>query len=463
MIGRSSNLLGLAFTADRTIACAEIAVVAGRASLQHAATFVFPEGTTLEAPGPIGQALAAFLRQHKFGASRAVVGVPARWLVAVEKELPPADEETARSLLRLQAERLAVAESDSMIFDFAGEPQRNSITKVLLVGMHRKRLAEVQKLLDAAGMSVLAVTPSSLALAVGTGDDGGVLALARHGSEVVWRQNGSPRMLRHVPMTANGHDTTIATATTSELRRIVALSGSNGSTKRTLSLIDGLGVSDQQILDLSGRLGIAIQPKNSRELLGIDVSVASTEVLPAVAVALAAAREKLPLDFGNSRLTVGAPKRFGRRAVWGTAIGALVVLVIATMLILTSRRQSELADLKAKLNNPDLVAAKAAIDRLNFGRGYFADGRLAAIDCLREVTLAFRPDERIWATSFTIRDNGKCTLSGKASDQKTILRLLDGLKQTGKFTDVKLMDMREADNRGNEMTFSLGFTYNGPA
>jgi Tfp pilus assembly protein PilN len=183
--------------------------------------------------------------------------------------------------------------------------------------------------------------------------------------------------------------------------------------------------------------------------------------MPAIALALMAAKQQLPLDFEHSRLTPAAPKRFGRRALIGGTIGIVAAILVVIMLVLSSHRQSKLDALKTQLNNPELLAAKAAIDRLNFGRGFFPEGRSSAIDCLRELSLAFRADEKIWTTSFTFREGGKCNLTGKANDQKTILRVLEGLKQTGKFTDVKLLDMREADAKGTESTFSIGFTYNG--
>src|SRR5687767_6838697 len=125
MIGRGNSFLGIAFTAEQSVACAEVSVAGGVRSVRRAATFVFPDGATLDSPAAAGQALAAFLRQQKFTSSRAVVGVPARWLVALEKDLPPADVETAHAALRLQAERLAVAESGEVVFDFAGEAHRS--------------------------------------------------------------------------------------------------------------------------------------------------------------------------------------------------------------------------------------------------------------------------------------------------------------------------------------------------
>src|SRR5687767_11784469 len=116
MMGRSSSFLGVAFS-DTGAACAETAP--GGGTLRRTAAFTFTPGAGLDTPEAAGAALAAFLKQHKFSASRVVVGVPARWLIAVERDVPPADEELTRATLRLQAERLAVAESGELIFDYA--------------------------------------------------------------------------------------------------------------------------------------------------------------------------------------------------------------------------------------------------------------------------------------------------------------------------------------------------------
>src|SRR5439155_23891697 len=110
--GRPNSFLGVAVS-DRSLSCAQVTIAGDRRSVRKTATFIFPTDATLDQnPEAAGQALAGFLRQKGFTASRVVVGVPARWLIAVEKEIPPADPQQARAALRLQAERLAVAEHD---------------------------------------------------------------------------------------------------------------------------------------------------------------------------------------------------------------------------------------------------------------------------------------------------------------------------------------------------------------
>src|SRR5215471_6247668 len=100
MIGRASSFLGLAFN-DRGIACAEVAVSGDRRTVRRMATFVFTQELSPDKPEATGAALAAFLREKRFTSSRAVAGVPARWLLASEKDLPPADKQQARAALQL--------------------------------------------------------------------------------------------------------------------------------------------------------------------------------------------------------------------------------------------------------------------------------------------------------------------------------------------------------------------------
>jgi hypothetical protein len=265
MIGRSSSFLGIA-VGDRAVTCAEVFVAGAKRTVRRTATFTFPDGATLDQPEAIGAALATFLRQKRFTASRVVVGVPARWLIAVEKELPPSDEDQARAVLRLQAERLGVAEQDAMVFDFAGKADARNASKVLLVGMHRDRLDRVNRMMDAAGMSVVAVTSTGLTLSTTTSriaNSSGMLMLARGGGEMVWRNADSPRMLRHVPFAINGHDLPPLAPLSAELHRAVMLgSGSalngDGAT-RELLLLDAVGLDANQVSQLSQGLGVPVR------------------------------------------------------------------------------------------------------------------------------------------------------------------------------------------------------------
>jgi hypothetical protein len=471
MMGRSPSFLGLAFS-DTGAACAEVAPGGGgRGTLRRTATFTFAPDATLDKPDAAGAALAAFLKQHKFGASRVVVGVPARWLIAVERDVPPADEELTRATLRLQAERLAVAESGELIFDYAGKGDPSAATKVLLVGMRRERLARIETMTRAAGLTLAGVTSTGLTLAsTAIVDGGGVLVLGRGGGEIVFGGGGSPRMLRHVAVTTNGHGHPPLAPLGAELRRAVALARTNGEPgDRGLLLMDGVGLEPHHVAELSEKSGVSVRSAGEDEVLGAATAVESPAVAalpgqfaPAAALALAGARGvTLPVDFTHSRLAPEPKSRFGRARVWAAILGVILIGGLLALYLVVRHRESQLAAINAGLKDkqPAITTAKTAIDRLSYARGFF-DNRPPMLDGLRELTLVFRDDERVWVNSFTLRENGKGQISGNAADQKAVLALLGRLSGSDRFTDVKLLDMREADARSKEISFSISFGLN---
>ena len=132
-------------TGRRRLSCAELSVSGGKRVVPRLATFIPPGDFSFEKPEAAGAALAAFLRSNKFPDSRAVIGIPAKWMIAVEKELPPAAEEQGRAMLRLQAERLGVSDSGDMVFDYVGDISADQPNKVLLVGLLRHALKPSKK------------------------------------------------------------------------------------------------------------------------------------------------------------------------------------------------------------------------------------------------------------------------------------------------------------------------------
>jgi hypothetical protein len=177
---------------------------------------------------------------------------------------------------------------------------------------------------------------------------------------------------------------------------------------------------------------------------------------------MAAARSApLPIDFTRSRLAPETKSRFGRGRVWATVLAVAVIGALLALYLVVRHRESQLAALNGELKKlqPQVDTAKASIDRLSYARGFF-DTRPPMLDGLRELTLAFRDDEKVWVNSFTLRENGKGQISGNAADQKTVLSLLARLSANDRFTDVKMLDLREADARSKEVSFSISFGLN---
>jgi len=482
---RSSQFLGLA-VGDKSIACVELAIAGDHREVRHAATFLLEEGAlNASRTAATGQAFTAFLRKNGFAASRAVVGVPARWLLAVERDLPPVAEAAASAMLRLQAERLGVSETGEMVFDYAGHADTSAAKKVLLVGIPKNKLSAIDAVLDAAKIDILAVAPSSLTLACSDSDadaSGHTIILSRQGAELVLCSHGTPRLLRHITTPTSGATGPVALGPlASELSRTLAMSGGNGNgaagKSRGVVLWDGVGLSKDQFTDLSNRSGSTVNPGNAASMLRVSAStsngstasttaaVAAGEYAPAIALALAGAdRRKLPLDFKRSRLSPPKVKRISNTTLYGSIAGVLALAGLIWLYVSVSNLESEALDVNTKIKNlvGEVKTADASIATTNYGRAYF-DKRTPVLDCLLEITRTLRPEDPLWANGFSIKSNGTITLSGRAANQEIVNEVVKRLLANKRFSKVSTGNMTMEPAKGREpasVTFNISFTYN---
>ena len=458
----NSSFLGIAI-GERSLTVAEVCQSQGKWEVRRCAQFEPPS----EQPG---EAFGRFLRENRFSASQAVVGLPAKWVVAREKDIPPATAEQAADVLRLQAERLFSSELKDLIFDYAGTPDPSAPGKVLLLAMPRQQLDRAVQMVEAAGLTVAGVMPSTLALAAARAPgDNLLLNLASEAVELAVCSTSGPRLLRHLPIrtpdliSTNGTRASAVSALASEMKRAAATSAGG----RSIILWDGAGLSSEETASIAQQTGADVQTHTDLSSLGVSVlagqPACASSSAPAVALALAGATGTLPVDFLHSKLAPVRVRRFGRRGVWAAALGATMVIVLAAMAWDLQARRGELETLQSQLKvlQPDIKAAENTTDKITAARGWFYEGRSPTLDPLREITLAFRDDEQIYVTSFTIKDNRTGTLAGRSSDQKNVLVILDRLKNNKNFSDVKLLDMRDAGGTSREVSFSLSFTYSG--
>jgi hypothetical protein len=464
---RSSNLLALAIS-DRGIVCAQVASDAKQRVVQKVARFVPTAEAPLDKPEQLGAALAAFLKEHQFTVSRAVIGVPARWLISQEKELPPVDATQAKAILLLQAERMSVGDGAELAVDVDGD-LKGTGGVVLMVGMLKQRLAQLEKMAEAAELNLVVVTASALVMSrLVSADTGASMMVVDNGLEVVVRRGGAARLLRHISMAG----TQASPALASELRRAMAAGGSElGTADRPLMLWDYAGAGLTQANRLTDQMGLATQQPSiqslqatmdARALNGSPGGDGGVEgYLPAVALAIAGIDEVLPVDFLHSRLAAAPVKRFGRRSVWAGAIAAAIVIGMVLLYTTVTSRESEADALEGKYAEikKSVAEAETQIAHVTYGRTYF-EKRPPLLDNILELDTAFGYEEPIWVSSLTVRENRVGQLVGRADDQRRVLTLFDRLKTNKNLADVQVKDMRSsAGGRGGETGFSLSFTF----
>lgn len=454
-IGGTSILALSLGTSD--IVCA-ICEVRGNSRVTRKIARFEATGPLLDRPESTGQALAAFLDQHKFNVHRTIVGVPAKWVIAAEKDLPPTDRAAAAAILRLQAERMAMSDAGSLVVDTAGEISTAG-GRVLLVGMMRPQLEKIQKLVDAAKLNLVAICPTALATSAMIEADHAMLRLGEGGAELVQWQGGVARALR--PLAASD-----LSQLALETKRFLAIRGQSGRVR----LCDGIGLSGAEARTLSQQIGAsadAITPAELNATIdptamnGFAQAIGESGHLPAVALSLAGLDEKrLPVNFLDSRLAPEKTARFGRTSYLAAAAVIAGIVGIVVLVMTVHAREAEEIELNDRLKSmsKEVALAESRLEQFRFGRQYF-EGREGYLDCWRELATAFNYDEPIWTTSLTLRSTGEGQLMGKSTDQRLILALRDRLMNNKAFSKVQLLDLREAGGRTNEITWSISFVF----
>jgi hypothetical protein len=487
VIFASSNILGIAVN-DRSITVAQVTGKGDRLSVKKTATFTLPAELSLDKPQELGAALGSFIKHHGFSGSEAVIGVPARWLIAVDKEVPPSGREQMRALLRLQAERLPLADAGELVFDYVGEHNTSAVSRLLLVAMLKKQLNRLEQTADAAGLRVAAITPTSLALAsVVSGRTGAAasntsfLMLAGNSAELVYQRAGTPRLLRHVPVgTVNGHGAPALAALGTELKRSVTMArGGSAGDSSEMVLWDGMGLEDEQVAELSERSGMRVRAGKGLSMLGVQTPggrIAGEDgdpdqFAPALALALVGSNPTLiPFDFTRSRLAPPPVRRFGTKTIWAGIAGALLVIALATLFVGNRILQNTLDKITTERSSiaSEVSSAKELQAKVDFTNSYF-DNRTPMLECLRDISLTLKDEDPFWATNVTLKEVNDVkvpintidgTMEGKGSNMSAAFDFAKRLLDNPRFTNVKGPQISPGSGRqGGQATFTITFRY----
>lgn len=473
----AGTMLGL-LVSDTVIVCAEVAARGGKPVVRKLALLSLEAEYSLTKPAALGAKLKDFLDEQNITSNKVVVGVPARWTISSEKELPPAGLDQVHSVLRLQGERMASADSGEMAFDYAGQVQSGRGGQALLVAMRKSQLTNIEAALNAAKLSIAAVMPWSLALAAIDRSGGPLITITPAGAEVVLRGQTSPRTLRHVSLPMNGSGLPSLTPLSSDVRRSMVMS--SGAATGEATLFDAVGFSAAQLKEFSDRAGLNVGAADPLTRLGVssESMPPAGETLgrfaPAIALALAGLQPKLlPLNFADSKLAPPAESRFGRRTIIGAAVALLIVATIVGLWINNILLDNQLEAIRAERKQIDaaVVTAQAIKDREAISTGYLTlKNRTPMLECLRQVTQNFRIEDPIWIDTITLKEDETAKpplvrltgrMEGRTTDPRLATELIDRIKSDKThFEDARVRDLAGASGKQKDQSsFSANFTY----
>lgn len=430
------------------------------------AVFSLPESLNYTQPAALGRALGEFLRQHHLSARRTTLALPGRWLLLPSIVLPPASAQTARQMLRLKLETLLGSDARNWQADCVALQDSTEPLVAPVAAIERQRLEQLQQMVRAAGGEAQAVTSTLLWLAClqARRSPEPVVLICRdqQGAETALISRGRVQLATVLNTPAATVENTEQTAQllAAEVQRTLALAPAPAVDQppQTLVFFDHAGDSSTLGPLLAERLNLRLVrvPESVAEFLSRSGFVAEAPNLV------------------HSRLEPARPRRLtGRqRAVVGGVAGAVVLAAVAGWDYW--KIQSEIQQLESQLAElaPAVRQAQADLDRIQLARQWFPpfassgqpdqpvpDSRPSYLECLRQISLALPQRAAVWANSLAMRDDLSGTFAGKAQDERTVLELMDRLKATGAFADVKLLYLRQADRRSREVAFAVNFVF----
>ncbi len=490
---RQNKVLGIAI-GEKSMLVSEVQS-ADTPQVTKVAEFTYPEGNTLAKDAAvIGAALGAFLKEHAFGARNAIVGLPAKWVLSKQKEVPALEDSLLADTLRLQAESEFSSELGELVYDYAGiggaGGNVGGTTSVLLLAVPKRYIDQINALAEAARVRVLAVTPFSTAIVAASkaAANGMTLVIGPSGVEFTTQEDGHPRLLRYV-----GGSPDSTPMLMGELRRASTRTGPGSDGAREIFIWNDSGADETQIQSIGkslelgvrdgqlGDLGVSAAPgvMNGRDY-ATSISLAVLGVAPAPGTP----------DFLDSRLAPPPEKKVDRRTVAALLVVALLVVATGLWYWSLQNRQAEVNRTKS-INDSHKVereSAQASVKKIKLAQRWHGE-KPKFVACLTDLTEVAPQTSDIFGTSFVLSDEDssssssssspqgtassgpkvammKGKLMGKATNDAVILTLVKKLKDSKnadgskKFADVNLRNTQNNDNKGQkEISFTIEFNY----
>ena len=421
------------------------------------------------APELVGREIRNHLDAAGVRERHCVFGVPLKWVLTAQTELPASlPEADASSLLQIEAEKGFHADVATLQIAESRSPLASEKSHVLLAGMPGTHLATLETILAAAKLK-----PVSFALAISAlqsaGDEksNGVLALVVGETSVGLQiTRGGVVALRSLEGAVENAGGRLALQTDLVARETrVTLGQLPGELRDAVKRIRIFGPRD-----LARQLADALEPRFAPMGLKIETVAGyaadefgaqlPAEVLLSAAFSLAArvlTGQKPAFEFlppkPNLVEQFVAKYSSGRLRTTGAVAAGIATIFIAVFLfqqVQLWHYRSQWSRMAAKVGE-----LQAIQDNIRQYRSWY-EGSFRNLAVLRQLTLAFPEDGSVTAKNITIRDGNTVTCSGTARDSSALLAVESRLSAVAGVTGV-----RHEQSRGKApMQFVFSFKFN---
>ncbi len=470
---RTRKILGIALEEDQML-LSELHCISLRYRIIRTETFSLSPESDYAAPDQLGTALQEFLRKHHFSAKEVVVGLPAKWLLVKENEVPCVQDESLSQIARLMAEREFSLDMNDLVLDYTSSDNSNSNCHLVVMAALRSRIDPILTALRTAGLKVISVTASSPALPFPEIKSPSVsnysLYLRPNYAEFLVRNGKGFRFVKHIPYHhPDGQDSgKVPASLIQQLNNFLSLrpDKSDPDRKDTLIVWDAKERTEEFCEALPQHLhrpfnidrGLELLkrenwqgrngPENEQYAASISLAILGLQSKPAF------------IDFLNSKICF--EKKTSRKKTLWWSLGTAAALLVTAFFLIGSWYQDkqEIFTLTNTLEEmrEDIEAVESLELKVISAQGWYAD-RPKILDCLRELTLSFPEAGTIWVTSLALREDMRGIITGKSLDEISVLEVTDELKANPVFFNVQMLYLRDTGRSSQEVAFAIDFIY----
>lgn len=428
-----SSVLGLALDGSRLDGVVLKRTNGSLQALQNFSVMLTLDPLTA-APELVGQEIRNHLDAAGVRERNCIVGVPLKWVLTAQTELPPLPEADANSLLQMEAEKNFHADIAALQIGESRAPLMGDKQYVLLAGIPNSHLATLEKVLAAAklkpvsfGLGISALqfcgdkkSDGVLALVIGESNlglqitlSGGVAALRGLEGAV---ENEAGRRTLHTEVIARETRVTLGQLP-AELRAKVKRIRIFGPRELAQQLADEMELKFEPM-----GFSVELATAYAADEFGVTLPVGAA-VSPAFSLAANLLVERKPI-FEFLPPKPGFLEQFAKKYSSGKlrttgAIAVGIVLVVIGIFLFQQfqlwRLRSEWAQIEKKVGQLENIQAN-----IRQYRPWY-DGTYKHLAILRQLSLAFPEDGAVTAKNITVRDGNTVTCAGTARDSSSLL------------------------------------------
>ncbi|HEY5344710.1 MAG TPA: hypothetical protein VIK62_00015 [Verrucomicrobiae bacterium] len=398
-----------------------------------------------------------------------VVGVPVKWILTAQTELPPLPEADAKSLLQMEAERGFHSDVATLQISDSRSPLADGKKNVLLAGIPNTHLAALEKILAAAKLKPVSFSPGISALQFpGDEKSGGALALVIGESNVALQITAGGgvvalRSLEGAVQDEAGRRALHADVVARETR--ITLGQLPGGLRDTVKNIRIFGARELA-QPLADELELRFEPMGIRvELVSAYAPYEFGLTLPvetslSAAFSLAArflAEQKPAFEFlppkPNFIEQFVSKYSSGRLRTTGAVAAGIAVIFLGVFLF----QQFQLWRLRSQWSHIAVKVGELSAIQNNIRqyRSWYG-GTFPNLAILRQLSVSFPEDGSVTAKNIEVRDGNTVTCSGTARDYASLLAMQARLRAADGVTDVQLQQVRGKA----PMQFVFAFKFN---